>query len=181
MAPCRARRNFSVISVHSSFPATLYRFQPLRQSSLYNSFDRGSNIHDGVLLGDDGLISPRVSADIPFSNGAMFMPNTFMMQELMRTFFDQYTENSEDKNTPEKPVVICIRRGVSVPNSLVLLREYLSRFSLQPSQPVSLGDLNKLLDEFYSKHATITALEEWLDQNEYHEAADDASADWVGK
>ena len=42
-------------------------------------------------------------------------------------------------------------------------------------------DLNKLLDEFYSKHATITALEEWLDQNEYHEAADDASADWVGK
>lgn len=41
----------------------------------------------------------------------MFMPNTFMMQELMRTFFDQYTENSEDKNTPEEPVVICIRRG----------------------------------------------------------------------
>ena len=41
----------------------------------------------------------------------MFMPNTFMMQELMRTFFDQYTENCEDKNTLEKPVVICIRKG----------------------------------------------------------------------
>jgi hypothetical protein len=34
--------------------------------------------------------------------------------------------------------------GVSVPNSLVLLREYLSRFSLQPSQPISLGGKPRL-------------------------------------
>ena len=36
------------------------------------------------------------------------MPNTFIMQELMRIFFDRYTENSENKNTPKEPVVIYI-------------------------------------------------------------------------
>ncbi len=30
------------------------------------------------------------------------MPNTFMIQEFMRTFFDQYTENPEDEHTAEE-------------------------------------------------------------------------------
>ena len=38
------------------------------------------------------------------------MRNTFMMQELMRTCFDQYTENPEDEHTAEELVVFAYEK-----------------------------------------------------------------------
>ena len=44
-----------------------------------------------------------------------------------------------------------------------------------------LGGLNKLLDEFYSDHASVTTVDKWLEDNEYHAAtADDAFEQWMG-
>ena len=44
-----------------------------------------------------------------------------------------------------------------------------------------LGGLNKLLDHFYSDHASVTTVDEWLEQNEYHTAtAHDAFAQLGG-
>lgn len=41
-------------------------------------------------------------------------------------------------------------------------------------------DLNNLLSEFYSKHASATNAEEWMDKNEYHNAIDDdATREWM--
>ena len=85
------------------------------------------------------------------SNGAFLMPNTFMMQELVRSAVDQYIDDMEQGFSIECPVVFTISKGASplccvhgryrylagtpVPNSLALVREHTSRFSLQPYEP----------------------------------------------
>lgn len=53
-----------MISVHTSFPASLYRFQPQRSSGLFN-YKKGGDIEDGVEVSADGLVYPRVSNDVP--------------------------------------------------------------------------------------------------------------------
>ena len=57
------RRHFSVVSIHSSFPASLYRFQLQRHSTLYD-VKKGSDdgeVEDGVeVCEDDGLVYPGV-------------------------------------------------------------------------------------------------------------------------
>lgn len=62
------RKNFSsIISIHTTFPATLHRFQPTRNSGLfdYNKPDGDGEVEDGLHLSVDGLIYPRVSTDVP--------------------------------------------------------------------------------------------------------------------
>jgi hypothetical protein len=42
------------------------------------------------------------------------------------------------------------------------------------------ADLNNLLSEFYSKHASFTNAVEWMDKSEYQNAtADDATEEWM--
>lgn len=58
----------SIISIHSTFPASLLRFQPLESSSLFDcSARRGQEcvLEDGVTVSEDELVYPMVSTDLP--------------------------------------------------------------------------------------------------------------------
>src|SRR5271168_1185078 len=52
------RRNLSLISIHSTFPATLYRFQLQRESKLYaqNLQQDDGEVEDAVEVSKDGLV-----------------------------------------------------------------------------------------------------------------------------
>ncbi|KAA6412902.1 MAG: hypothetical protein FRX48_03895 [Lasallia pustulata] len=66
------------------------------------------------------------------------------------------------------------------PSALTLFRDRSYRFSLQPSRPTNINDLNNLLSDFYHQNATFTNAEEWMDRNEYHNSiADDAVGKWM--
>lgn len=60
-----SRRKYSIISVHTSFPASLYRFQPRRNSGLFDYKQDSDDIEDGLKVSADGLVYPRVSKDVP--------------------------------------------------------------------------------------------------------------------
>ncbi|PLB47326.1 hypothetical protein P170DRAFT_439017 [Aspergillus steynii IBT 23096] len=175
------RCNFSLVSVHSTFPATLYRLQFKRESQLYDKKQQqgDSEVDDAVNVSQDGLIYPEVSESI--SNGALFMPNTFFMQELTRMSFDYYLDNLADSQPSADPHLLCIPKDTPIPRTLILLRErnIRSRFSLQPSFPMSLNDLNSALTDFYAKYGTPTPAEKWLVEHEYHKSSDDSKEDWM--
>ena len=62
--PCQ--RKFSLISVHTKFPASLYRFQVQRKSALIEYKHGGDAVVDALKIAADGLVYPRVSInDIP--------------------------------------------------------------------------------------------------------------------
>ncbi|KAM4058951.1 hypothetical protein HRG_008172 [Hirsutella rhossiliensis] len=116
------------------------------------------------------------------SNGAIMFPNTFMMQELVRTYFDQVLDGEEQGNLVDMPSVYTIPKGTRIPSHLILINEYTARFSLQPSRGMPLKDLNQALDEFYAKHAHMEAAEKWLDAHPFQDAIpDDADAAWTAK
>jgi len=58
------RRKFSIISVHTSFPASLYRFQSRRSSGLFD-YKQDSDIEDRLKVLADRLVYPRISKDVP--------------------------------------------------------------------------------------------------------------------
>lgn len=90
------------------------------------------------------------------SNGPIFMPNSRLMQQMLRFDFERYQEDIGDGKSLMDPTVICIPRGMNIyrlgvkcywklmalgtriPPALVLWREGLSRFSLQPSHPLEI-------------------------------------------
>ena len=58
----------SIISIHSTFPASLLRFQTLESSGLFDFSTRhgqGCVLEDGVTVSEDGLVYPTVSTDLP--------------------------------------------------------------------------------------------------------------------
>jgi hypothetical protein len=57
------RRNLSLISIHSTFPATLYRFQLQRESKLYDKNLRQDDgeVEDAVEVSRDGLVCPGIT------------------------------------------------------------------------------------------------------------------------
>ncbi|KAL2051952.1 hypothetical protein ABVK25_007867 [Lepraria finkii] len=175
-------RRFSLISIHSSFPASLLRLQRQPESTLldHNKTREDTNSDDRVLVSDDGLVYPQLSMKLPFSNGATFMPNTFTMQEFVRISLDEHLENIKDGKSITEPVIYSVKKGTPIPSALTLLRMSVSQFSLQPSSPVSLKALNSLLDDFYSSHAEVDTVGRWLESHAFEEAfADHAEADWM--
>ncbi|MCJ1340505.1 hypothetical protein MMC09_005801 [Bachmanniomyces sp. S44760] len=175
-------RQFSVISINSSFPTSLLRYNSQQRSNLFDHKNQGSDdvADDAVTVSSDGLVYPAVTKNMPFSNGAIFMPNTFMMQEIIRAAFDQYVDDVEDGKCPESPLVLWIPKGTLLPRDLILLHEHTSQFSLQPSRPMTISDLNNLLDNFYSKHAEVKTARQWLKENPFESAvADDAMVKWM--
>lgn len=56
------RRQLSIASTHTNFPATLYRFQPRRSSGL-SDFKQSDDYEDGLELSEDGLVRTNVSGD----------------------------------------------------------------------------------------------------------------------
>ncbi|KAJ5580251.1 uncharacterized protein N7459_006236 [Penicillium hispanicum] len=174
----------SYVPMHRSFPATLYRFQVCRESRL---FDRAiEHDHwegsDGVELSRDGLVHPHVAKGNPWkSNGALFMPNTHFMQEITRMSYDNYMEGLDNGQPPSEPHYLCIPKGTTLPPSLTLYREYASRFTLQPSLPMSLDALNQTLTQFYRESGCVISAPDWLDKNPYSEAGFDDEEGWMEK
>ncbi|KAK1148814.1 hypothetical protein N8T08_008699 [Aspergillus melleus] len=177
----RNRCNFSIVSIHSTFPATLYRLQFRRESQLYDKKEQqeDSEIEDAVNIFQDGHVYPEVSESV--ANGALFMPNTFFMQETTRMSLDYYFDNLTDNRPSADPHILCIPKGTPIPRTLTLLRErnIRSRFWLQPSFPMALNDLNSTLTDFYSKYGTATSSEKWFEEHEYHKSFDDSKDDWM--
>ena len=65
------QRALSIISIHSTFPASLLRFQNLKSSSLFDfSTCHGQEcvLEDGITVSKDGLVYPTVSTDLPCAN-----------------------------------------------------------------------------------------------------------------
>ncbi|QSS59406.1 hypothetical protein I7I51_08841 [Histoplasma capsulatum] len=57
------RRRLSIVSIHSIFPATLYRFQLQRESGLYDkrlqAYD--AEVEDALEIADDGMVYPGIT------------------------------------------------------------------------------------------------------------------------
>ena len=49
------------------------------------------------------------------SNGAVFMPNTFTMQEWVRTSFDDYVEGLENGQSASDAAILSVRKGTCSP------------------------------------------------------------------
>ncbi|KAE8353376.1 hypothetical protein BDV28DRAFT_133216 [Aspergillus coremiiformis] len=176
------KRQFSLISVHTKFPATMYRLQIQRNSHLFNQQEgKGGYIRDSITVSKNGLVYPMLSSSFPYSNGPVFRPNTCLMQEILRRDYDNQVEEAEASGSTIDSLVITIRKDTVIPPSLILFRNESSRFSLQPSSPLSLSAFNNILDEFYSTSATFTDAMEWMEKHEFHDAfADSANEEWMG-
>ncbi|KAI2611996.1 hypothetical protein GGR54DRAFT_616801 [Hypoxylon sp. NC1633] len=180
-----SRRQFSVKAIYSSFPATLHYYCPRDTSMLFDhkeNDDRPDDLYDeAVTVEKNGLVYPSVNPK-SVSNGAVMFPNTFMMQELVRRYFDENLDREEEGKQVESPYIYTISKGTPIPSHLILINEYISRFTLQPSRRISLKDLNRSLNEFYDKNAHKETVEDWLDVHPYHEAgSDDADPVWMSK
>ncbi|KAI0856848.1 hypothetical protein F4860DRAFT_491446 [Xylaria cubensis] len=178
------RREFSVKAIYSTFPATLLFYSARQKPNLYEEredHDRPDDLYeDRVNLGSNGLVYPGVFKDPSTSNGATMFPNTFMMQEIIRLNYDEALEREDEGQQVNVPFIYTVPKGTAIPSHLILVNEYMSRFSLQPSRGTSLQDLNQALDEFYSKHAKKETADEWLDKHPFQSAiADDADAKWM--
>ncbi|PKY09115.1 hypothetical protein P168DRAFT_301688 [Aspergillus campestris IBT 28561] len=59
------KRAFSYMSMHRTFPATLYRFQTHRDSRLFNrAFEQDDwEYEDGIKVSEDGLVHPTITID----------------------------------------------------------------------------------------------------------------------
>ena len=59
------RRSFCLTSVHRTFPATLYRFQLQRESTLYvkKLQEDDQDFNDAVEVSKDGLVRPGIIGD----------------------------------------------------------------------------------------------------------------------
>ncbi|KAJ5684031.1 uncharacterized protein N7477_000376 [Penicillium maclennaniae] len=176
-------RKFSLLSTHASFPATMYRYQLQRKASMYDSREEGNrSSKDAVKVSEDGLVHAMISKSSPYSNGPIFMPNSRLLQQMLRFDFKSYQEEVSDGKVSLDPTVICIPRGTTIPAGLVLWREGVSRFSLQPSEPMEVGKLNEVLSEFYEASATSVPTEEWIEKHPYKESSPDQNEkEWMEK
>ncbi|KAB8576191.1 hypothetical protein FH972_025719 [Carpinus fangiana] len=151
---CQQRRCISVKSTYNAFPATLVRHQTHRHSSLFPASGIAKYpAEDGVKVSSTGHVCTGAALEDGPSSGALFMPNTFLGNELMRRRMDEYFDESEEDNTVSAPV------AVSVAN-----------------------EFNDELDKFYSESAKVTTLEEWVEAHDYGDAASDSdSSAWMGQ
>ncbi|CAI7595954.1 unnamed protein product [Penicillium glandicola] len=174
-------RKFSLLSTHASFPATMYRYQLARKATLYDvNQDETRHRKDAVNVSSDGLVHATISKSSPYSNGPIFMPNSRLMQQMLRFDFDRYQEEIGDGKCLMDPTVICVPRGTPIPPALVLWREGASRFSLQPSKPMEIEKLNDALSEFYEKSAKAVDAAEWIEKYPYRESfADQNEKEWM--
>ncbi|QPH03918.1 hypothetical protein C2857_000363 [Epichloe festucae Fl1] len=126
-------------------------------------------------------------------------PNTFTMQELVRRYYDEFLDRQEIAHDIEIPRIYTVPKGRSytakftlhgltkylctpIPADLILIHDFLSQFSLQPSRGMLLQDLNRSLDEFFDGFASKEDAESWLETHPFHLAlSDDADSEWMTK
>ncbi|KAI0467840.1 hypothetical protein F4859DRAFT_226612 [Xylaria cf. heliscus] len=178
-------RAFSAKAIYSCFPATLLYYSPRRRLGLYDeqeTDDRPSDIYEDRVRLKDGLVFPGASRNPATSNGAVMYPNTFMMQELIRRYYDDALDRQDDGQEVGTPYIYSVPRGTPIPSHLILVNEWISRFSLQPARGMPLQVLNEVLDEFYSKYAQKDTADAWLEKHPYHLAIDDdIDAKWMSE
>jgi len=104
-----------------------------------------------------------------------------MMQECVRRYVDEYLDRAEDDDATEPPRIYTVSKGTPIPGNLVLINEYSSRFSLQPSHGTPLQDLNRSLSHFFQQFAANDLAEEWLDNHPYQTAMSDEVEAWTSK
>ncbi|KAJ5181103.1 hypothetical protein N7491_000658 [Penicillium cf. griseofulvum] len=107
------------------------------------------------------------------------MPNTHYMQEITRMANAYYLEDVESGKPAAEAHYLCIPKGTTIPNSLVLFREHTSRFSLQPAYPMSLDSLNRFLTHYYLEFGRTFNPDAWLERNPYHDAFADDQEEWM--
>ncbi|KAL1859001.1 hypothetical protein VTK73DRAFT_7713 [Phialemonium thermophilum] len=179
------KRFSSVKAIYSSFPASLTYYSPQRKLVLFDHKQDPRRLDDpherGVMVAGDGLVYPGLDQSV--SNGLVMYPsNTFMMQEYCRRYLDAVLDRQEAGENVEMPEIYTIPRGTRVPSHLILINEFLSRFSLQPSHGMSIRELNQHLQEFLEKHATKDSAGDWLKKHPFQSAiADEADALWMAR
>ncbi|CAG7950233.1 unnamed protein product [Penicillium olsonii] len=174
-------RGFSLLSTHTTFPATMYRFQLSKKATLYDANQEETRYRkDGIRVSENGLVHANISKSSPYSNGPIFMPNSRLLQQMLKFDFAHYQEETSDGKCPLDPSVICVQKGTPIPSALVMWREGISRFSLQPSEPTEIDKLNELLSNFYESSATVFGAQEWIEKHPYKESLPDQNeADWM--
>lgn len=206
-------RSFSVQGIYATFPATLLRYSARQKSSLFDIKERKQRkedpYDDAVKVSADGLVYPggedqsscEVLTNGPTTatetdwlagvatNGAVLMPNTFLMQETIRTYYDSYANL---KGNIEPPLILTIPKGKWQPNlhkylmlislgtpvarDLILFHEFSTQFSLQPSHAMPLqgtsGSNYSWLDTEYLQswinhwtNSSQNMLRRWLQKN----------------
>ncbi|KAF2867441.1 hypothetical protein BDV95DRAFT_502720 [Massariosphaeria phaeospora] len=168
-------RGYSATAIHSSFPATLMR---LNAGPAYKSFYCERQIQSKeqitVVESVQSQANHQSAESWTHLQWVSLMPNTFPMQEIVRTTGDYYADDQENGVSVERPFNFTIPKvkpiGMTLPARLVLRREGLYQFSIQPSEPTSSEDLENILECFYSKHAMKQDLDEWLTSHEYSDA-----------
>ncbi|PHH63517.1 hypothetical protein CDD81_5798 [Ophiocordyceps australis] len=181
-------RNFSIRGVYTSFPATLLYYSPLPKISLYkytgNEDKDNVPLDDAVVPAADDLVYPTVLARnaFPYSNGAVLLPNTAMMQTDLRVYFSEFLKYNKGLQIELEPRILTIRKGTAVPSTLILFHEISSRFSLQPRLGLTVKDLNLELEKFFYIHAEKEGIRPWLQRNAFMFAAKDKDeSTWMGR
>ncbi|KAG6009337.1 hypothetical protein E4U21_002645 [Claviceps maximensis] len=179
-------RRFNILAIHSRFPTTLTYYQAKQSSMLYDVTKRDSRpdalYHEGVRVASDGLVYPGAERESVSHGAVMYPSNTVMMQELARMYFDEYADREEVTPGIEAPHIYTVPKGTPIPSDLILIREYDSKFSLQPSRGMHLSDLNRLLDDFFGRFATKQDADSWLEDHPFELTLSDArESDWMTK
>ncbi|KAI1939735.1 hypothetical protein LOZ33_006413 [Ophidiomyces ophidiicola] len=164
------RRQLSTAASPRSFPATLHRLQHRRESRLYDKQLRSpADLPlDAVLVSHDGLVQPGTRTRT--SPGAVFMPNTFYMQELTRTAFDEYIERAQASGLSAALCYLTIPKGK--------FASWETKGPNKDSRSTRIA-LNAHLTAFYAECGVVTPAGEWMEKNAYDEAFDDDAEDWM--
>ncbi|KAH7402644.1 hypothetical protein BKA66DRAFT_604208 [Pyrenochaeta sp. MPI-SDFR-AT-0127] len=180
------RSTHSGFSTYSSFPATLLHLNAGVAFKQYE-FERQAQSHQlGIYENSEESKDDPQKADI-WTNclvdiAGNLMPNTFLMQEIIRTATDYYCEDVDTGASVERPFIFTIPKGTVLPTNLLLRRENVSQFTLQPSLPTPPKEFHSILEEFYSKFADKRDAKEWLVDHKYEDAiACDNETKWMSR
>ncbi|KAG8406147.1 hypothetical protein J3458_021474 [Metarhizium acridum] len=61
-------------------------------------------------------------------------PNSFLMQELVRRYFDENLDREDEGKEVETLFIFTLPKATPIPSHLILINDYISKFSLQPSR-----------------------------------------------
>ncbi|PHH78512.1 hypothetical protein CDD82_3021 [Ophiocordyceps australis] len=163
-------------------------YSPLRKISLYkyagNEDKDDRPLDDAVVPSADDIVYPAVSRHntMPYSNGAVMLPNTTAMQTDLRVYFSEFLTHNKGIQVELEPRVLTIRKGTALPDTLILFHEISSRFSLQPRIGLTLNDLNSELHKFFEAHARKEGIRPWLQRNAFMYAAKDKDEEtWMSR
>ncbi|UNI13307.1 hypothetical protein JDV02_000064 [Purpureocillium takamizusanense] len=140
----------NLIGVFRKFPKELFRvnngpFVKLRVWSPQR--------HTYDIFIEQGLVVPKALDPSSYvtPNGASMRPNSPYQQSLVSWRF-------RGDNT----IVYAVPEGTRLPDHLLLVHERSDHYSLQPTTPMTVDDLNARITEFFRANAEAFTREQWL-------------------